>query len=279
MRQQFDVFLSYQSDDRPWVAGLKSALESRGLRVWFDKDQILPGDQYVDALERAIPCCQAVAIVISRNALASSWVRDEYQRALALSNSSHQTLRLIPILLEVTELPGFLANREYVDFTNMAGFDDAVEHLIWGIRGARSEAGGHRSGLTISNSETRSVTVDEIVYLQRVLRREQASVRNICFVWAGALLAGLILSVLVGISKVLQTETRIMLVVGLPLVTFLTAWGATAKDWGSCREHLKRLACLKDGLEMCREVRDPGCGRLRAKFWRMVEREADSEAL
>jgi hypothetical protein len=50
----FDVFLSHNSIDKPWVIKLKKALEARGLKVWLDKDEILPGDLFAEALERGI---------------------------------------------------------------------------------------------------------------------------------------------------------------------------------------------------------------------------------
>jgi len=47
---EFDVFLSYKSEDEAWVRGLKAALCARGLQVWLDRDEILPGDRLVQAV-------------------------------------------------------------------------------------------------------------------------------------------------------------------------------------------------------------------------------------
>jgi hypothetical protein len=112
--KQFDVFLSYKSDDHVWVQGLKRALQARGVRVWLDQDQIRPGDRFVGALERGLESSRSVALVATPASISSGWVEDEYARALTLSNLGQ--LQLIPLLLRDALLPGFLSNRQYVDF-------------------------------------------------------------------------------------------------------------------------------------------------------------------
>lgn len=47
----FGVFLSYKSDDHDWVAKVAARLKERSARVWMDKEQIRPGDLFVNALE------------------------------------------------------------------------------------------------------------------------------------------------------------------------------------------------------------------------------------
>src|SRR5260370_6037270 len=75
--ERFDVFLSYTAADEPWVKRLKAALVSRGLRVWLACDEILPGDPFPSAIERAIAASGAVALVVSPESIASGWVGEE----------------------------------------------------------------------------------------------------------------------------------------------------------------------------------------------------------
>jgi hypothetical protein len=56
----FDAFLSYHNGDADWVEALKTALESKGIRVWIDREQIRPGDLFPGALARAIGGVQCV---------------------------------------------------------------------------------------------------------------------------------------------------------------------------------------------------------------------------
>src|SRR5689334_903451 len=105
MPKRFDVFLSHNSVDKPWVAKLKATLEANGIRVWLDKDEIRPGDLFVDALERGIEESDCVALVVSPEAMKSGWVKEEYSRAMGLAVAGK--LRLIPLILRNADLPGF----------------------------------------------------------------------------------------------------------------------------------------------------------------------------
>src|SRR5690349_24300839 len=115
-KKRFDVFLSHNSKDKPWVIELKRALEAQGIKVWLDKDEIRPGDLFAQTLEKGIEESKAVALIISPEAMASGWVKAEYYRALNLA-TDHK-LQLIPILYKQAELPGFLRDRNWVDFSN-----------------------------------------------------------------------------------------------------------------------------------------------------------------
>ena len=99
----FDIFLSYKSENGEWVNKLKDSLAKRGITVWLDKDEIRPGDLFVEALEDGIESSKAVGLVVTPESMNSSWVKEEYYRAVALSRN--RNLQLIPILLKDTELP------------------------------------------------------------------------------------------------------------------------------------------------------------------------------
>ncbi len=129
MHQKFDVFLSHKSEDHTWVKTLKEALERRGVTVWLDQDEIRPGDRFVWALEQGLEASGAVVLVITPESLKSDWVADEYSRALALANDGQ--LQLIPVLLRDAKLPGFLSNRQCVDFRDPSKFEESVDRLIW----------------------------------------------------------------------------------------------------------------------------------------------------
>ncbi len=142
--KRFDLFLSHHSVDKPWVLRLKSALDERGLTVWLDRDEIRPGDLFVRALERGLQESRAVALVASPESLRSGWVQEEYSRALALSHSADHRVQLIPVLLRDVELPGFLANRNWVDFRDDAVFEQSLDKLIWGATGKKPNTSSAR---------------------------------------------------------------------------------------------------------------------------------------
>lgn len=135
-QKKFDVFLSYKSQDVAWVQKLKHDLQVRGVKVWLDKDDIRPGDLFVEALESGIETSKNVVIVVTSESVNSGWVRRERARALALASSGET--HLIPILYGDTELPGFLADIEFIDFRDQSKYDQNLNKLIWpGLTGQR----------------------------------------------------------------------------------------------------------------------------------------------
>ena len=137
MPQQFDVFLSYSSVDKPWVIKLKDDLLRYGVSVWLDKDEIRPGDLFAEALEQALDNCRAVALVVSPEAIKSGWVKEEYYRALSLAKTKQAALQLIPVILRGAGPPGFLQSRNWVDFRDETTYARRVWTLVWGITGKK----------------------------------------------------------------------------------------------------------------------------------------------
>jgi len=132
---EFDVFLSYSRVDETWVTKLKDNLQRYGVSVWLDKDEIRPGDLFVEALQKGLENCQAVALIVSPAALLSGWVKEESSRALSLAQNKNFCLRLIPVILGDAELSGFLESREWVDFREESAYSENVWELVWGITG------------------------------------------------------------------------------------------------------------------------------------------------
>ena len=134
-RRRFDALLSHYSGDKAWVTRLKDALQSHGLKVWLDKDEIRPGVTFVRALEEGIEESNSLVVIISPEAMASPWVEEEYSRALTLAHDKQRPL--IPVILREAKIPGFLANRNHVDFRDETTFDENVERLVYGITGKK----------------------------------------------------------------------------------------------------------------------------------------------
>ncbi len=142
-KKKFDVFLSYSSVDKSWVTDLKEALKAKGLKVWLDSDEIPPGERFASALEEGLEESKTVVMVVSPEAIASGWVNEEYYRALSLAQSKTESLRLIPVILRDSKLPGFLASRNWVDFRDASTYNKSLERLIWGITDKKSQNGDH----------------------------------------------------------------------------------------------------------------------------------------
>jgi len=95
----YDVFLSHNRQQKPWVRELVRYLRDLGMGVFFDEDSIRPGQDFVLAIENAIERSRVLVLVLSKAALRSKWVT--FETALRLfQDPCGERQTLIPILAE-----------------------------------------------------------------------------------------------------------------------------------------------------------------------------------
>jgi hypothetical protein len=253
------------------VSRLKEALEARDLKVWIDSDQILPGDRFAEVLERGLEASRSVALIVSRGSLQSNWVKEEYYRALGLSNASNGAVRLIPVIIESVAVPGFLSSRSWADFRDPSKFEESLERLCRGITGSPVSAP--------EPAPQQPASVDELRYLEKSLGREESTVRQLrrLRIIAPAIGAALF-GAFAWSTPEIDATTQVLAGVGSVLVTGLIGWGATARQLSASEVNVTRLNSLKDGLELCMGKSGAGCPRLWTEFWRVVHRKAGLEA-
>jgi TolB-like protein len=75
------VFISYASRDVAVADAIVEALERHGLKCWIAPRDVKAGALYADAIVRAISGANAFVVVLSENAIASSHVGKEIERA------------------------------------------------------------------------------------------------------------------------------------------------------------------------------------------------------
>ena len=144
----FDVFLSYNSDDKPRVLRLAERLRDAGVRVWFDAWIIRPGDDIYLAIEHGLEAARTLVLCLSPAALGSNWVGLERSTVL-FRDPSNAGRRFIPLLLANCNLPDTLRRYRYVDFREET--DATFLELLTACRPESKEAapgspGGARHG-------------------------------------------------------------------------------------------------------------------------------------
>jgi hypothetical protein len=124
---EWDVFLSYGSRDKVRARRLKNELVNRGLKVWFDEDQIKAGDSIPLTIEHGIECSRAVIICLSPDFLKKQWTA--YEKAAFIYTDPNNTARtLIPVLFRACDLPKTLAHLRYVDYQKHS--DNAIDEIF-----------------------------------------------------------------------------------------------------------------------------------------------------
>ena len=96
MADEFDVFLSHNSRDKPAVEEIAARLRARGLRVWLDKDELQPGLPWQEGLEAGIRASRSGAVFIGRDGM-GAWQTPEMRAFLV--RARQQELPVIPVLL------------------------------------------------------------------------------------------------------------------------------------------------------------------------------------
>jgi len=133
-RPEFDVFLAHNSQDKPQVKAIAAQLKRRGLKVWIDDDQILPGRPFQDVIQQAILNVKSAAIFIGPQG-PGSW--EVLEMRTFISQFVDTGLPVIPILLPgVGELPQnllFLRQFNWVSFASGINNVGSLEKLVWGI--------------------------------------------------------------------------------------------------------------------------------------------------
>ena len=90
------VFISYSSKDEALAARLVAALEKAGLDAWYQKREIMPGDNWAEKIAQGLKESNAMVVLVTADALESDAVQSSISYALGEKAFSN---RLIPVLV------------------------------------------------------------------------------------------------------------------------------------------------------------------------------------
>jgi hypothetical protein len=120
MENQRKTFLSYSRANKDFAIRLAKELKSEGFPIWLDTLDIPPGARWDVEVEKALVDCDIFMVIITQASSTSENVLDEI--GYAIDNDK----RLLPVLLEKSNIPLRLRRFQYIDFTNK-NFDDGVQ--------------------------------------------------------------------------------------------------------------------------------------------------------
>jgi hypothetical protein len=117
----YHVFLSHSSADKPAVEELARRLAKEGVQAWLDRWNLIPGDAWQPAIEKALAESETCAVFVGPSGL-GPWQNEEMRAAIDQRvRESARRFRVIPVLLpgaeraERSSLPTFLAATTWVD--------------------------------------------------------------------------------------------------------------------------------------------------------------------
>lgn len=127
------VFISHNSNDKPFVRKLANHLSQHGIDSWIDEAEIHHGESLIHKIADAIQKLDIILAIISKNSVDSAWVKKEL--SLAMTKEIHiGHIVLIPVVIDKCDIPFFLRDKLYADFTNTNGIEACIKKLISSIR-------------------------------------------------------------------------------------------------------------------------------------------------
>ncbi len=134
-RERFHgIFLSHTHADKPLVRAIRQELMKRGVEnVWIDEAELQIGDSLHRKIAEGIERSKYFGIALSPRSVEAPWVQRELEAAL---NNELQTgeVVVLPLLMEECELPLFLRDRYYANFTDGANFEEAIDKILHRLR-------------------------------------------------------------------------------------------------------------------------------------------------
>lgn len=139
-----DVFLSYSRNDETTVKKLYDILSNRGLRVWYDRNEIKEGDNWRQAIVSGIRSSRIFVPVLTSNIeneiMEAHEYRTEWKEAASFSNKIGGRAFIMPLVErgfdfynELTDVPQEFSERNATWFDLSSNFDaisDSIEKKV-----------------------------------------------------------------------------------------------------------------------------------------------------
>jgi len=125
------VFIGYASEDLPRARRLSRQLRAAGLRPWLDQEQLLPGQNWPRAIDRAIQTADFAIQCFSSNSVARrGYFHKELRMVMeAASRVPFEEVFLLPVRFEKCTLPDRVVSQyQYLDL--FPNWNEGVGALI-----------------------------------------------------------------------------------------------------------------------------------------------------
>lgn len=177
----YDVFLAYNSTDRPSVEALARRLRVAGLEPFFDAWHLVPGHPWQEGLEEALLKSRACAVFLGTRGL-GPWQHEEMRVALEV-RVRDAGFRVIPVLLpgapepKAPPFPVFLRRLTWIRFASLDD-EEAYYRLLCAVRNEEPGAAVTGAATTPEANDAELAHVRDLVEIhrkrQRILEKQAA---------------------------------------------------------------------------------------------------------
>jgi len=153
------VFLSHSSYDKKIVRRVNDDLKSHGYQTWLDEEKIPYGGDISTYVQEGLRDCEIVLIFLSEKSVTSKWVKREWN-AKIFEEIENQRILVVPVLLEICDIPPFLISKRYADFREVEKYETNISLLLASLD--RIKEDNCLSSNTIEFSKIYQYTVDTL---------------------------------------------------------------------------------------------------------------------
>ncbi len=147
--KKLSVFISYSHKNKRLANRLVHDLKQAKIAVWIDRENLEVGDPLIDKVQAALNAVRWLALLWSRAASHSRYVKAEWQAAYQLNKG------IIPCLLDKTRAPPFLLSAIHCDFRT--SYETGFTSILAAFRGS---TGGQRGS---SGRATRALSTQRLI--------------------------------------------------------------------------------------------------------------------
>lgn len=125
------LFIVHNNRDSEFVEReLTEALAKYGIETWYSRFDILPGEDYVEAIKAGLLKCDGVVVVVSKNSAGNDWVAAEVRASFS---DPRLKTKIIPVVLDDTPLSSIsdqLRRLQWIDSRKVQSVADSLYSLF-----------------------------------------------------------------------------------------------------------------------------------------------------
>lgn len=130
-KRRHSVFISHASSDEQIADAICATLERNGTSCWIAHRDVMPGEQFAEAIIRAINETRVMVVVVSEHANASAFLPREVERACAYKRPII-TFRIDAVQLTAA-LEFYLMQSQWLD-ARVSGIEQSLPRLVDAVR-------------------------------------------------------------------------------------------------------------------------------------------------
>lgn len=127
------VFISHSSADKIFARKFANYLSQNNIKVWIDEAEIKVGDSLINKISDGLEDCDYVAAILSKKSVSSKWVQKELELAMTKEIDGKMVI-VLPVLIEKCDIPGYLKDKLYANFTDPNNFVQEISKIIQQIK-------------------------------------------------------------------------------------------------------------------------------------------------